>query len=179
MAASEAIKPQIVAANRTTVVNCPNCSLTNPGAAQRCDCGFDLSLNQSGNRLPVERVPLCGVRGWLLLFCIGTVIVGPIILLAGGATATLENPGAWAAGFLVVASGVAAGVSVWTRRRNALRFVKVYLVFLFGLGILGLIGSVAGGGPATSSAGGLVGAVIWASYFRKSKRVKATLGANL
>jgi ribosomal protein L40E len=201
--ATEDPKPQEMTATHAAALKCPNCGLINPGTAQRCDCGYDFlsgavkepprAAKADDVKLwPEEQVRLRGVRGWLLLWCIITAIIVPVFLIVRAATS-------WTGVTLLVylafaGLAVFTGVSVWAVRRNALRLVKVYLVAMLCFALVEAFlvavasgfaeasrqaGSDAAVGPAASLIRSLIGFYIWWSYFRQSKRVRATFGANL
>ncbi len=129
--------------------------------------------------------PLKGIRGWLLLFCLGIVFVQPLVLIVASDTAfeAVFN-------LLLGAFSLYAGICLWRVRPNALRLVKVYFVLVLSIATLAILASVVTTHSAPSSetpqtnvltdgARMLIGVAIWWSYFKKSKRVKATYGANL
>jgi hypothetical protein len=91
---------------------------------------------------------------------------------------------------LLGAFSLYAGICLWRVRPNALRLVKVYFVLVLSIATLAILASVVTTHSAPSSetpqtnvltdgARMLIGVAIWWSYFKKSKRVKATYGANL
>ena len=163
-------------------MNCPNCSLVNPPTAQRCDCGYDFVTKTVKEPYFREQIDssLHGVGGWLLLFCAGVTIITPLVLLAQIA----GNP---QNGFVVIISlmlcafSVYVGTSLWRIRPQALKLVKIYFIVTLGLALLALVGSIAGNQQKdlVRAIDGLIAVAIWWSYFKKSKRVKATLGRNL
>lgn len=182
-------------ATHAAAVKCPNCGLTNPSGAERCDCGYDFvsgTVKEASLKAQTDlrdvRADLRGVRGWLLLWCILTTIITPAlqVFLAFAYSGVTSLVYMVFAGFALF-----TGVSTWRVRKNALRIVKVYLVALlcFWL-VMGFLSFVAGLAQPPSQAGsdaavtvGLIRALIgfyisW-SYFKSSKRVRATFGANL
>ena len=132
---------------------------------------------------------LRGVRGWLLLFCLGLVLVQPLALLFEA----VNSGDAFVAGFnlLLGAFAIYTGIALWRGATNALKLVKVYFVVV----LIGATLVIASGiltapaarvsqtpsqdNPLTVGFRMLIGVAIWWSYFKKSKRVKATYGANL
>ena len=130
--------------------------------------------------------PLRGVQGWLLLFCLGITFVQPIALL-------LSSENVVEAGFNLSLGtfSVYTGISLWRRTGNALRLVKIYFIVVLILaalaiasGIMTLTATPASEPPSqdnllTIGIRMLIGVAIWWSYFKKSKRVKATYGDNL
>lgn len=132
---------------------------------------------------------LGGVGGWLLLFCVGLVVVQPLALLFEA----INSGDAFEAGFsfLLGAFSFYTGIALWRVAHNALRLVKVYFVCYLVIAVLAIVAGILGA-PATRVSQtpsqdnfltvgfrALIWVAIWWSYFRKSKRVKATYGANL
>lgn len=130
-----------------------------------------------------------GVRGWLLLFCVGLVVVQPLGLLFEA----VNSGDAFVAGFnfLLGAFAIYTGIALWRVATNALRLVKVYFVVVLIVATLAIASGILTA-PATRVSQtpsqdnfltvgfrALISVVIWWSYFKKSKRVKATYGANL
>jgi hypothetical protein len=133
---------------------------------------------------------LKGVSGWLFLFCAGTTILQPIFYLKDAQPLSL---------FVVIplaAFSFYVGITAWRVRRNALRVVKAYFLVQLALAALGLLVVVVGantgaypGGlekktemvtvEAFNSLRPAIFVWIWWSYFKRSKRVRATYGANL
>lgn len=135
--------------------------------------------------IPSTVDPLKGIRGWLLLFCLGIVFVQPLALIVASDTAfeAVFN-------LLLGAFSAYTGICLWRVKPNALRMVKVYFVLVLSIATIAILASVVTTHSAPSSetpqtnvltdgARMLIGVAIWWSYFKKSKRVKATYGANL
>lgn len=132
--------------------------------------------------------PLKGMGGWLLLFCLGLVAVQPIALFLEA----INSGDALVAGFnlLLGVLAICTGVALWRVASNALRLVKAYFVVVLIVGILAIVGGIVTASATPSQTPPqenfltvgfrmLIGVAIWWYYFRKSKRVKATYGANL
>jgi len=142
---------------------------------------------ETGNPSTID--PLSGIRGWLLLFCLGLVLVQPLALFFEA----LNSGDAFVGGFdlLFAAFAIYTGIVLWRVATNALRVVKVYFVAGLVMATLAIVGGIltaqatlASNTPSQDNflAVGirmLIGVAIWWSYFKKSKRVKATYGANL
>jgi hypothetical protein len=158
------------------------CSRSATEAARR----YDSSTKRVEEPYPKEPA-LYGVGGWLLLFCVGTTIIGPLVLLVEIA-AKLQNASIVGSALpallvaLLAAGGfsIYTGATVWRVQTNALAVVKTYFIVMVGLASVVFLLSVSGAyynlaGPART----LISVAIWWAYFKKSKRVKATFGANL
>ena len=132
---------------------------------------------------------LRGVGGWLLLFCVSLVVVQPLALLFEA----VNSRDAFVVGFnfLLGAFAIYTGVALWRVATNALRLVKVYFVVVLIVATLAIASGILTA-PATRASQtpsqdnfltvgfrALISVAIWWSYFKKSKRVKATYGANL
>jgi hypothetical protein len=125
------------------------------------------------------------VGGWILAFCLGRVVLGPLLLFNHlSATPTLTD---WCYR-LLTAFGIVVGVLLVTRTAYALEALMAYFLIAFLLtgiilfkGMLGATGSLDDSGmPFTAGPlTGVLGTVFWFLYFRRSVRVKATYGRNL
>jgi zinc-ribbon domain len=125
-------------------------------------------------RIRVEHPELIGVGGWLKWFCFVVTILSPLIVVAG---AFSDFTGYSLFDLGLAAYSIYTGVNVWNVSPRALRFVKVLLIIHFCLGALIIIGNL--GTPAANDPAGsrmLISSIVWFSYFKKSKRVKATFG---
>jgi len=136
-------------------------------------------------RIRTQYPGLVGVGGWLGWFCIVITVISPAIVLVG----TFSEPSVYS----VIDVGLAAfsiftGVSIWRVSSRALKLTKILLIIQLCLGALLVVAQILESSSATSShssssdptgARMLAGSVIWFSYFKKSKRVKATFGRNL
>ncbi len=140
---------------------------------------------------PVEEIPrhLNGVNGWLLFFCVTTGILGPILYVAGArhAPSPIDS-------VIDLAFGGFAAVTcvyIWRVHWRALGMLRIYLLSVFclaGLNILGAVAMirVAPGGLSLANSVPLLDAVrsllipiLWWQYFRRSRRVLATFGVNM
>ncbi len=176
---------------------CADCRAENPASAQFCSgCGARLFRPGSGSPTAEAGTAsggLRGVRGWLLFYCIVTTILAPFFFVAQAASS--GDTVVWLIHLVFAGLAIATGVSLWAVRRSALRLVKVFFISMLCVALLPLIGSLiaslshqgltraTGVSPADdglTSAGQTFGYVAtWWLYFSKSKRVKATYGANL
>jgi hypothetical protein len=120
-----------------------------------------------------------GVGGWLLLFCIGAAIIVPLTNLVEGIGST--SAATKVICFVLTVIAVGTGVALWTKKPYALTLVPVYLVALFLVGVLAVVGSVISRDVSQSPIGlrTVIYSFIWFLYFRMSRRVKATYGRNL
>jgi predicted membrane channel-forming protein YqfA (hemolysin III family) len=81
--------------------------------------------------------------------------------------------------------GVITGITLWTKSARAIPMVQVYFLTLggfalFDLGILLTTGGSDDDGLVTVSyVRTVIYVIIWAIYFRRSERVRATFGRNL
>jgi len=131
------------------------------------------------------REELQGVRGWLLWFCIVTAILTPL----GNAGALMRFAAAgspWTLYYgVLVTFSLLVGVSVWRTMPSAISVVKAYFIS-FAAWELARITYVVITGPGQGldtqmvfRIRALVWITIWAAYFHKSQRVRATFGRNL
>jgi hypothetical protein len=136
-------------------------------------------------RIRTQHPELVGVGGWLGWFCVVITIISPAIVLLG----TFSEPSAYSAIDVGLAAfSIFTGVSIWKVSPRALKLTRILLIIQFCLGALLVLAQILDSSSATSSHGStsdptgtrmLVGSVIWFSYFKKSKRVKATFGRNI
>jgi hypothetical protein len=143
-----------------------------------------LDPSSAGFVLPIRR-DLQGVGGWLLFFCIGLVILGPVWLLS-----QVSTPGSDLAGIVLAlartAFGLVVGIFVWNVRQVAFTLLWIYFGVIVVYSLLGILGSITLANEGQSeplavaySIRSIVYVVIWFFYFRKSQRVRATFGRNL
>jgi hypothetical protein len=157
------------------------------------------SLN--GKRRKAE---LQGVGGWLLLFCVLVTIVGPAITVFSYSAEFARILEDWdgfrtvptfhlvtdVGGLGLTAFAVYTGIALWTIKPNAVRTAKTLLIVGFAynaiteLACLSLGTSVLFWAPTPtveSTVGdevtNAISFVIWFTYFKESKRVKATYGS--
>ena len=136
-------------------------------------------------RIRTQYPELVGVGGWLGWFCVVITVISPAIVLVG----TFSEPSVYSAIDVGLAAfSIFTGVSIWKVSSRALKLTKILLITQFCLGALLVLAQMLESSSATSSHSSssdptgvrmLVGCVIWFSYFKKSKRVKATFGRNL
>lgn len=137
-----------------------------------------------------------GVRGWLLLLCIGLTIGGPIRALAEvGKSHALFAPyfsrvpnleAFWMTFNLINVGlsiyGLIVGIALWRVQpgavRGAKRFLWCLLAFSVGALFLPILFGLPVAGAATIQPLGIFSFLIWFFYLKKSKRVKATYGAD-
>ena len=141
------------------------------------------------------------VKGWLLLYCMAQVIIGPIAavyftIVRWHAHLRFVNkiPGLLLFDVLhtilllgITGFGFYAGEHLWSVRPGAVRVVKKYLLAGAGSLWLGVILPYAAGLPSRvadsfceqvlpKAAFGLLPIALWYAYFSRSRRVKATYG---
>jgi hypothetical protein len=140
------------------------------------------------------------VGGWLAVFCVGLLALSPLMTLVNLSSMTDLNQhydtvaGLRAfifadvvAGISLVTLGVAAGVQLLRIKPNAVRLASIYLACFFAYAVFETVAPFVFGlpaewttemvkdGPKEIGRAGIYVA-IWATYFRKSKRVAATYG---
>jgi len=117
------------------------------------------------------------------------VIVGPLSALVEVMTLSNNSLDASAITIGVIldlaraALGVAVGAFVWNVRPFAFTLLWIYFGLVALLGILGIIGFAMAEqnrpGDLTVSIRSLIYVAIWATYFHRSERVRATFDRNL
>ena len=130
---------------------------------------------------------LRGVGGWLLLFCIWITIVDPIYALRLLPFLRYIHLN-WTLplSLLLIGYGVVTGIHLWRGRVGALMLLRVYFglmlaLTLFSIGLLfyGTLGMHISIWSVFAWCRTFAFLGIWVTYFRVSKRVRATYGANL
>jgi hypothetical protein len=154
---------------------------------------------------PVDVPGPKGVGGWLLFFCVGLTILGPLYNLgqismnweqaqpAFAQFPSLKTAVMWenAGTVALIIYGFIVGCMIWGGNPNGREIAKKFLLIrLFGfIGIEFIAVVIMGDMPTevvASVIGAAVGAIfgnlisflIWWFYFKKSKRVRNTYGAN-
>lgn len=144
-------------------------------------------------------LPLQGVKGWLLFFCISLTVLNPLATaigliygLSGAGPVLLQYPGLLVVTGLDLLLSVAlaalslyAGVSLWRIRPGALKVARMFLligaVYTLVSPFMGLLAGLPDAAnqvilqDALQSGGrGVVYPVLWMTYLMRSKRVAAT-----
>jgi len=115
-----------------------------------------------------------GVGGWLLLFCLLLTVIGPLVLLvslAAGYSESSKNFEQFIFTLLtlgLMGFGVYAGTGLWSIRAGAVGMAKLYLLcYLGSIAVASILN-------AKVEVQGVLSFVVWYSYLKKSKRVRAT-----
>jgi Protein of unknown function (DUF2569) len=133
------------------------------------------------------RKDLQGVGGWLLFFCVSITILTPareFNVLRLQLEAAEFHPATLAIVAITVL-GIVTGITLWTKSARAIAMVQVYFLVLGGLALFNLGVLLTAGGTdddellIVSHVRTLIYVAIWAAYFRRSERVRATFGRNL
>lgn len=144
-----------------------------------------------------------GVGGWLVFFCVGLTILGPIWSLATMATGWEQSQAAFSrfpsiktailwelfSSSAIVVYGFVVGLMIWSGNPNGRSLARRYLLIrLFGIMGVEIVAIVLMGDlpteVMTAVVGGIVGVglreivyfLLWWCYFKKSKRVRNTYG---
>ena len=145
-----------------------------------------LRLEMERRSLPVEAIDwtvqpvfkMDTVGGWLLFYCVCSVIFLPLWMLVD-----LPKGPLWVA-LLLLPSGilqVGSGLLLWRRNPKGLRWVRWGLLYVLALFLLFLLLSLVSLNPVTilycvvSSAP----SIIWWKYFRQSQRIHDIFGHNM
>jgi hypothetical protein len=126
-----------------------------------------------------------GVRGWLLLFCIGLTVLSPLAIIASlGAVSTSDMFHDFRPAFMIdellsfIFAGlfIYVGICLWRVRPRAMKKAKMFLWCVIALDVIvALLTYMAGLKPsAAKCVGGVIAALAWLAYLESSKRVKAT-----
>jgi hypothetical protein len=133
---------------------------------------------------PIRR-DLQGMGGWLLVFCIATTILNPVAILNALASAGAGfNPAILVPAAMAI-FGIVVGITVWTRSAMAIPMLRAYFLVLGGVALFNLsfllTRSLEGDNEFMMVANVrlLIFVTVWAAYFHKSERVRATFGRNL
>jgi hypothetical protein len=189
---------------------CKHCGSHNIGENAHCvACGRELATSQPTMALESVTAPvtdslssqpltlaglashnagLQGLGGWLSLFFIGIVILGPVLNLRDA----LTSHDKFSLVFCLLFAGyeVFIGILIAKYSPKALTHLRIYFVICIVLGLINIAfaslnsseasrASYAGGSVLAIGFRDIIAAVIWALYFRISKRVFNTFGRNL
>jgi hypothetical protein len=183
---------------------CARCGQQIPDVSEICPlCGRDASVKLAAPSgvapeaaaavalAPSETTPLRpirkdlqGVGGWLLLFCIGLVVLSPLVTLALVINAPNTDALAMALEFVRAALGVVVGILLWNIRPVAFTLLWIYFGIIALFSVLGIVGFVMNAEQTAPqdlivSIRALIYVLAWFWYFKKSERVRATFGRNL
>ncbi len=127
------------------------------------------------------------VRGWLLFLCVALVVIGPagnLLAMLGSLEADTTKGEIMVQSSLYLALAgwsIAAGVRLWKVRPRAVQHALVFLGVNFAVAFIGaiaayLLADTSHDAAATASDVGrtAIFTLVWVSYLRHSKRVKAT-----
>jgi len=186
---------------------CPTCGQAATAAERFCtNCGGDLTQTQlatppaataaAGAATAYAPAPqavapvaseLRGVRGWLLLFCVWLAIVDPLYSLRVLPYLRYISLN-WTLplSLALVVYGMVTGIQLWRVRPGALTLLRIYFGFvvaltLFTIGLMFYGSFLMHVGIWSVFAWVETAAflAVWVTYFRVSKRVRATYGRNL
>src|SRR5215472_6886400 len=187
---------------------CARCGEQIPDASELCPlCGQEANLKliaqpapavPSRPEFPIGSLPVVhgpkGVGGWLLFYCMSLTILGPAFVLLGywftfklqGLSPRMLHGFSSRLLFSTaqVMYGIVVGVLLWTRRRVALMFLRVYFILVAAETLLFMLEAVnfslrthapvflSSRLSSVAISGGIT--LLWFVYFRKSIRVKNT-----
>jgi hypothetical protein len=138
---------------------------------------------------------LIGVGGWLSLLIFGLVIGGPAVNLFGfvkelqpQTPSDLSGLGLFIDGAITLGLsgfGIYAGVLLWRIQPNGPRVARSFFIAVFFVSVASVLLMMSVRNPSASNSDAyvkelnpplrsLIAAIIWYSYLRKSKRVRAT-----
>jgi hypothetical protein len=127
-------------------------------------------------------IPGLRVGGWLLWFCLSSVLVGPLDLIRNRLMTNLHETAVlqdrpyfelWD-GFTIIV--ILVGIYVWMKGRYSIWALRVRFAIALLLAASGAISKIAPPGWALLS---VTMVLIWWLYFRRSRRVLWTLGRNI
>ena len=187
---------------------CGHCGKPNPDTNTVCEsCGKEmqvsLNLAPAAAAAPApapassqQRAPVLsnlenysgpeGVGGWLLLFCLGTTILTPVMLISEVAR-NANDFTVVAIDLGIAALAVSTGIALFARSRYALHLVRAYFIAQLVLAALIILANTVGPAAGSRAPGNfmfqgirtILVVALWWSYFKKSERVHATYGRNL
>jgi hypothetical protein len=156
----------------------------------------DFVTDPAGTRWPPEYK---GVRGWLLLLCLGLTVFSPLFRLGdlvwgyqGSSKHFDQFPGLLVIIVIdtifslgLMAFSVYAGIGLWSIRPGAVQMAKRYLLYFLGYHAVAAILPFMAGLPSAATKAmimpvaqntleGVIYFAVWYSYLNNSKRVKAT-----
>lgn len=166
---------------------------------------LDIEAFKEEDRAEGEQpVPLIGVKGWLLFFCISLIFIGPIISLPTIIVylVNINNPLNYdplsnlilnidvIVSTLILLLGIHLGITIWILRPNSIRYANIFLNIYLGYTILSFLiiftivpsydiiynsETIALLGDTFRETIYSIGFVIvWKLYLKKSERVKNT-----
>lgn len=151
-----------------------------------------------------QPVPLIGVKGWLLFFCISLIFIGPIISLPTIIVylVNINNPLNYdplpnlilnidvIVSTLILLFGIYVGITIWRVRPNSIRYANIFLNAYLGYTILSFLiiftivpsydiiynSETVGflGDTFRETVYSIGSVIVWKLYLKKSERVKNT-----
>jgi hypothetical protein len=120
------------------------------------------------------------IRGWLLYFCLGAILLNPMFLW----NEVMESKHLWVQIYdsALLCASLSAGISIVMVSRRAKVFVRIYFFLLLIIVGLILVRCLNEGRISHASMVHMLRTtsfvVVWSLYFRSSKRVRETFGEN-
>jgi hypothetical protein len=154
------------------------------GAAREAAATAVASAPSETTALHPIRKELQGVGGWLLLFCIGLVVLNPLLILVRVINAANTDVRGMVLEFSLAAFGIVVGIFLWNARLVAFTLLWIYFGVVAAFALLGIIAFAVSPAPVESqnlvfSIRPLIYVFMWFLYFRTSERVRAIFGRNL
>ena len=136
---------------------------------------------------------ISGMGGWLTFFCAVTIVINPFLTVRLMLTPSYQYQNSDLIGIVVSILGIIAGLYVYYRPESGFLWLRIYFYSIAGLILFNFIDFFVllsqmhseGEGEAVGTLLGwsvirpAIFLLIWVSYFRASKRVRNTFGANL